>query len=101
MKVLEEQQKIKLLFEQKGEELAVIKEEYETKKKEVSLQRLLLSHISIEQAMPKNWILQSQCQCFKGLICFLSDILAASSKGFQTMILGPPFTSKIKFNALE
>ena len=35
MKVLEDQAKIKALLEEKSAELAVIKEEYEAKKKEV------------------------------------------------------------------
>ena len=36
MKVLEDQAKIKALLEEKSAELAIIKEEYETKKKEVN-----------------------------------------------------------------
>ncbi len=45
LKVLQDQAKIKTLLEEKSAELAVIKEEYETKKKEVS------QHCSEKQKM--------------------------------------------------
>ena len=78
MKVLEEQQRVKVLLEEKTAELAVIQAEYETKKKEVCshLQTIALPHmncaiqltnfgieIAIEHdARTQQWQLQSKWQ---------------------------------------